>query len=441
MTDQFEILWEWLPPFDCESAEGYTFADMKILVGGRVATELEDFQSQTLRKGMYVSAYPLAFFLATNWWRLRWEPVNPKDDPEWRMRHNFAAIGDGYVWPDLSFAGDGEFILVNARSAGCSKTSPIRYLADFAVWVRADVFERAISDCIEGTLARLEAVGMDKTDLASLWSDVREENADTHAALWRRLEALAGYDADEAPEAFVRDLLDAGENSGWAIIQELAAASRRQAIDDLKVLQKALQSRGVGFRIADFERIRADVQSSVANTAIPPWQRAYHAAKVARGIWGLDGKPLSNSHLADMTGIQREVLELGAGLGSVPEAPYSASIWSRDDSERCLILNRKPVTSRRFAVCRLIGDRLCGKDGEVLSAATDAGTSRQKFQRAFAQELLCPFDALMSFLDKDTPSDDDIEDAADYFQVSPRLVHATLVNHHALPRETMEEFV
>jgi PIN domain nuclease of toxin-antitoxin system len=38
------------------------------------------------------------------------------------------------------------------------------------------------------------------------------------------------------------------------------------------------------------------------------------------------------------------------------------------------------------------------------------------------------------------PSDDDIEDVAYHFQVSPRLVHATLVNHHVLSRETMEEY-
>ena len=334
----------------------------------------------------------------------------------------------------------GEFVLITARAVERSKTSPIRYIADSSVWVRVEVFEQAIFDCIEGTLARLEAVGIAKTDLAILWSDVRTEKADMHTALWRRIEALAGYDPDEAPEAFVRELIDAGENSGWATIQELAAASRRRAIHDLKILQKAVQTHGVSFRIADFERMHADVQPAVSNTAIPPWQRAYHAARVARSIWGLDGKPVSNSQLAEMTGMQREVLDIAAGPGSAAEAPYSASIWSRDDRERRLILNRKPVTSRRFSVCRLIGDRLCGQNGEVLSAATDAGTSRQKFQRAFAQELLCPFDALMRFLDKDMPGDDDIEDAADYFQVSPRLVHATLVNHHVLPRETMEEF-
>lgn len=240
------------------------------------------------------------------------------------------------------------------------------------------------------------------------------------------------------PEAFVRDLLCAGKDAGWTAIQELAAASRNRVLEDLKILQEAVQSHGVSFRIAEFERLSNDVQS--ADAALPPWRRAHHAAIVARKFWGLDGKPVANSQLADVFGIQRGVLDGEKRLGTVMDAPYSASSWNRGKNERRLILNRKPVTSRRFAVCRLIGDRLYGQGDARLSAATDAGTGRQKFQRAFAQELLCPFEVLMNFLDKPTPGDDDIEDAADYFQVSPRLIHTTLVNHCILPRETMEEF-
>lgn len=441
MTNPFDIqCTEWLPPFDMESAEGYTFADIKIIVNGRFATELEDFYSQSLRRGMYVSAYPLALFFAANWWRLRWEPAFFKDDPEWRIRHSLAAIGEGYAWPDISFASDGEYILVTTRGTEYSTTSPVRYIADFAKWVPADVFETTISECVEKVLARLAATNKDRTELETIWKDVCMERADTHAALWRRLEALAGYDPDEAPEAFVQELFEAGENTGWATIQELVAASRDRAIKDLKLLQDAVQECGVDFRIADFERIAADIRPSITDAAMPPWKRAYNVAKTARSNWGLDRQPLSNRQLAEVIGIKKNVLENATGPGSELKAPYSASSNSRDQKQSRLILNRKLVTSRRFSACRLIGDRFYGQEGDRISAATDTSTIRQKFQRAFAQEMLCPFDALMDFLSSDMPTDDDIEDAAYHFQVSSRLVHATLVNHHVLPRETMEEF-
>lgn len=440
MSRALEFQWEeWLPPFDADSAEGLTFADMKILVKGRFATELEDFYAQTLRRGMYVSAYPVALFLATNWWRLRWEPAFLKDDPEWRMRHNLLAIGDGYAWPDITFASDGEFVMMTARSTGYSDTAPVRYIADFSKWVTAEVFESTVAECIEKVLARLEAVGRNETELEQVWRDVREEKADAGTALWRRLEALAGYDPDEAPETFVRDLLAVSESAGLEAIQELAAASRQRAMEDLKTLQDAVQSRGVDFQIVDFERIADDSRSAVTNTSLPPWRRAYDAARAARRTWGLNGQPVTNSNLGEVIGIQKDVLENAEGRGSALEAPYSASSSEGGQEKSRLILNRKLTTSRRFAACRLIGDRLFSSWIGGISAATDAGTSRQKFQRAFAQEFLCPIDALKSFLDKEIPSDDDIEDAAYHFQVSPRLVHATLVNHHVLPRETMEE--
>lgn len=436
MSSPFAIHWEWLSPF-ANSAEGCTFADVEILVTGCVATELEDFQSQTLRKGMYVSAWPLAMFFAANWWRLRWEPLFSGDVSQWRMHHNLAAAGEGYAWPDLTFASDGEFILVTSRPTIRTNTAPVRYLADFARWIPADVFEHIVSQCIEGVLARLGAMGVEGGDLADLWKEVRLEQTDAQTALWRRLEALAGYDPDEAPQGFVTDLLDASESAGPSVIQELTAASREQVLNDLKILQEGLRTNGLDFCIADFERIAADTRVSASDPSVRPWQRGTNIARIVRSIWGLDGKPVSNRLLADLCGFMPEVLESHAGPGSMPGAPYSATSWDQNKNARRLILNRKPVTSRRFAVCRLLGDILV-PNCDWISAATEATTSRQKFQRAFAQELLCPFESLMDFLNSDAPGEDDIEDAADFFQVSPRLVYATLVNHRILPREPFE---
>jgi hypothetical protein len=101
-------------------------------------------------------------------------------------------------------------------------------------------------------------------------------------------------------------------------------------------------------------------------------------------------------------------------------------------SEGRLIIPGKYVTSRRFAVTRLIGDQLYARDRELLRPATGAQTVRQKFQRAFATEFLCPFDALQDKLGTETPGDDDIMDSAEHFEVSPLLVRTVLVNKGVL---------
>ena len=101
------------------------------------------------------------------------------------------------------------------------------------------------------------------------------------------------------------------------------------------------------------------------------------------------------------------------------------------------MLRSRWPTGQRFELCRLIADALIAPDGELLLPATTAYTSRQKFQRAFAQEFLCPFESLMERLGSSSPEDEDIEEAAAYFEVSPLLIRTTLVNKNILRRDQL----
>lgn len=74
---------------------------------------------------------------------------------------------------------------------------------------------------------------------------------------------------------------------------------------------------------------------------------------------------------------------------------------------------------------------------ERLKPATRSYTYRQKLQRAFAGEFLCPFDALADLLGGDL-SADAREDAASHFNVSERTVSSLLVNHKMIGREELD---
>jgi Zn-dependent peptidase ImmA (M78 family) len=63
--------------------------------------------------------------------------------------------------------------------------------------------------------------------------------------------------------------------------------------------------------------------------------------------------------------------------------------------------------------------------------ATDTRTARQKAQRAFAAEFLCPIGALRQFLDKDF-SPDSIAAAGEHFGVSDLAVKSVLANHREI---------
>jgi hypothetical protein len=77
-------------------------------------------------------------------------------------------------------------------------------------------------------------------------------------------------------------------------------------------------------------------------------------------------------------------------------------------------------TGRRFNLARLIGDRLIDASG-ALHPATRASTYRQKAQRAFAAELLSPFDAVDEFLAGDYSAERQ-DDAAGVFGLDPTVI-------------------
>ena len=97
------------------------------------------------------------------------------------------------------------------------------------------------------------------------------------------------------------------------------------------------------------------------------------------------------------------------------------------------VLRSTRKTGRRFEVARLLADSLVVPTDDRLRPATGAYTYRQKMQRAFAAELLCPVQSLVGFLEEDF-SEDAREEAAERFGVSPLAVTWVLVNHDYLDR-------
>lgn len=91
-----------------------------------------------------------------------------------------------------------------------------------------------------------------------------------------------------------------------------------------------------------------------------------------------------------------------------------------------MALRSKWETGRRFELARLIGDRLFGGDRRLFPA-TRAYSYRQKAQRAFAVELLSPFEAVNEMLGNDD-SEENQADVAQHYEVSPMMIRTLLVN-------------
>ena len=437
MNKEFKINVEWLEGSDRDPIERAAFAQIVINAAQQITTELEDLFARTVRPGLRASAYDLAAWFVENWWRLRWEPEAKTVD--WRLSHAVAAVGGGVAWPDVSFASDGVHVLVEARRTSNSPEAPVRYIRDLAVQISATAFEAGIDEFVQCVLARLSAVNVSKTDLSLNWQQLLAERENQEICARRRLEALLGFDPDAAPKDLIGSLQATTTEAGHNAIDEIAAAAKAHARETLHDILEQTRASSVQIRVESASNILSHYSGQSTPTDLP-WQRANRAAKLARDVWGVGQGPVSNDKLA-------ELLSVPIGfLGYTPSngLPIMAGglRTSNDPDDVNVVVQSKFPTGRRFAIMRLVADHIVAASDDCLLPVTGAKTDRQKFQRAFAQEFLLPFEKLYDELGQPQPgerdiSDDEIDDLAKEYDVSPLMVRTVLVNRGYLPRELL----
>lgn len=419
----------WLESSAIISTEKHALASLSIIADGVPVCELDDLISKTVRPDVRASAYDLALWFTANWWRLRWEPERSTMD--WRLSHQIGAAGAGFAWPSLTFASDGNFILVRNVPTEVTAISPVRYIRNVCLNVRVTSFEAAVDGFVEAVLSRLSGLGCGGSDLSRLAEELREERSDPELSSWRKLEALLGFDPDAAPEELASKLAKEKARIGEGAIDELAAADQRSPLDVLHDVETSLAASKWAFRSEAVDKITWDLDGLACEL---PWKMAECAAKAARSAWDLDRGPIDTARLAELLGVPQTAIT--ADYSQI--TPLAAGYRNGDANGRIGIVLKSPYPeNRRFELIRILGDCLIAGRDDHLLPVTKAKTFRQKFQRAFAQEVLCPWADLDGFVGPDEPDDDIIGGAARYFNVSQRLIETTLVNKGRLPRDAL----
>ena len=286
VTGQFLIDVSWLPGSYGPEELRQTAASLKVTIGDKVATRVEDGWSKSVQQSSRVSAYPLALWMASSWWRLRWEsqPFRTAPNVSWRMAHEMPGAGHGFLWPLVTFESDGEEISVVCRPSDPLSDEPLRYLADFRETLGASIFERTIDGFVNLVLARLEAVGVSGTHLHDLWAEVQEERTHPGLARSRRLEAQLGFEADEAPDALLHRLAALSDRAGLAAVDEIApvcAGPEPERI--LAQIEEFSELKGRDARVS----LPCLFTEQVSSTALP-WTRGWSLARESEELAGLE---------------------------------------------------------------------------------------------------------------------------------------------------------
>ena len=109
-TDQFRLDFEWQDPGAAKGEElRATWGSICIHLGEACITELQDRRSRSVRRQLYLPLYPLAEWIACNWWFLTTETeCRSVNDREFERRHNLRWAREGFALPSLSIVSLGD---------------------------------------------------------------------------------------------------------------------------------------------------------------------------------------------------------------------------------------------------------------------------------------------------------------------------------------------
>ncbi len=410
-------------------------APIRMRVGEHALTMVRDLETNQPRDTLFAQPLELARWLASHWWRLRYEPkrANESRSDGWRMRHELSAISGDRIWPPWMIYGTGERVVFEPLVAAVFDR---RFAFDQPVPMHA-VMVSALDQGVDAFFAAVTAALASNPRIerfSRLVEQLEHERFDEEYAAWRRLEARLGYDPDEAPEVVMERLAQFADEFGEDAVAEAAMASPgANAADALEAVVSAAKH-GLQFSLEAARDTTAMAHSLARPTGARAWQRAEEAAARVRAARGIASGPISRKVFAELLSVSwdrvRDAAQGPAVFGGVVEDQNAGRISFQS------IPNTKP---RRFEMARALGD-VAWSPNALFSPLTSVKTERQQFQKAFAQSFLAPIGDVRAFIGSRPLDDAVIGEAAEYFIVGERVIRTLLVNKDVLPRSELARY-
>lgn len=430
---------EWEPCEDPLEGVGETIAPLTIGLDGQCLTKNVDIRSGSVRDHALVSLQPLAMWFAASWWRLNCEilPAESGTGPchDWRMSHEMAAAGAGFVWPRIMFFADGDMIRIRAGASRHDREESARYLNGLArdCSLPKERFEREASSLVERVIDRLRETGCEETDLVGPWKAITEERQNAEECRKRKIEAMLGFDPEECPDEQMAESIVIEDQIGTESFGELAGAFASLGENRLSEIRNLIGQVGDHGIVGNPGKV---LDISIDDRNGQPRNIAATAARRLReNIANPIGK-LDDSTLSELLGLPARGID---GWLPPPRSRASAAHVGDDNTIRVLPRKAHPV-ARRFELARFIGDYVRMANGPSRPSwlvTADLSTTRQEFQRAFAAEFLCPFHSLAGYLNGDY-SAPALEDAAYRFCVDTATVESLLADNGCISRYVRE---
>lgn len=422
--------WDWMDGPGVNGPElAATWACLRIKVGQSVVTQVLDERAKTVREHLFVPLYPMAEWLAVNWWFLTAEQeraVN-HEDTAFARRHSLAANREGYAYPDLHVFPFGNLTRL-AWYRGTSPWAKIRFLDDGETQIESAEFREICGDLVDSVVARLVGCGIEDSLLQQEWAAVRE--ADAEETDFCRTAAGLGWDPYAIDDAKRQEVLALAERFGTMLAEAIPVMNADCTTEGWKVVERALQDaqRDNTLRLERIRSVRDRVLAH-GSSARFPWRAGQELARELREELRLDGEPLPTmdalGKALDETAIDEATTRLPVDGGDAIRIDGLVTCGQGD--RPAFAFRPRGEYGRRFHFCRALAEVLWHpRDNALL---TPAHTDRQQRNRAFAAEFLAPSAGLRNRVRRARLDEDDIDELATEFGVSSMVVEHQIDNH------------
>jgi hypothetical protein len=421
---------EWIDPAEARGKElRATWARLEILLDHTAITRLIDFESRGIRSSVFLPLYPLAEWLVTNWWFLfhEVETLGRSTSDQYDRRHNLRYGSEGFAVPSLTIQPLGEQIKLEWRRIRLDAQN-LEFTESGSDHVSARQLRQTFSDFISAVLKRLQEMGIEDTLLEEEWRSIQAvdpEERDFCSAV-----ASLGLDPYTLNESQQQEILKVSESLPAGLLGDFFAVADFSILPEQAstVLAALESSRKNNANLRSLKSLKEELASANKPQG-PPWRQGYQFAHDLRQRLNLDGKKLSSRPLlAKALDIPSQQLE--AAILRMPSLPSSLDALSATNSRRSpgFVVSERREEAVRFAFCRALFEYLTVPADQPL-IVTRARSERQKRNRAFAAEFLVPADLLRLALPGEVVGDEDIDDLAVEFGVSPSVIRYQIENH------------
>ena len=422
---------DWVDAEGIEGAElAATWASLRIQSGSSVVTQVHDMRAQTVRDFVFVPVYPLAEWLATNWWFLTRECENPLKaaDPAFRRRHGLGSNREGYAFPNLKIVSSGTQIRLS-----WSRTKPycsrVEFLNQGAVQLDIQEFRERCAELIDCVIQRLHTLNVHDTLLQDEWTAIQATDADE--SQFCAAAAGLGLDPYDMNESERTNLLRLANQLGDSVLEEAVAALDPQCVHEGGTcIANAMQTaKSNGLRLANMESLRQSINAGGPSSTRPAWKSGYQLARQLRQVLDLGAHPLKTmKYLAEKLGGPPDLMERMAQPVDLTGALLvDGVVVQEDDEPPAFALRPLRKDNQRFHFCRALSEMLASPNTDGL--LTRAHTERQQRNRAFAAEFLAPSSALQEKISGPVVDGEDIDEWAAQFGVSTRVIEHQIKNH------------